>query len=114
MALCMLGRMGKTTIYLNEFFNDYKLYKLDKSEFLYFLRDIVQKLNLTRRDLTYLKYHKEDRSLDDIHKKFPTLKRYELIQMISYSKKDKSYDEMMYSLNLSQEKAKKRKVTRRG
>jgi len=109
----MFSRLGPVTIFINEQFNNFLIYKLDKYEFFKFLKEITTLKKLSRYDFTYLKYHKEDKTMNDLHIKFPTLKKHELIQLVERTKKDKTYEDIMYSMNLSKEKAKKKKLTKK-
>jgi hypothetical protein len=113
MVLSMFSRLGPVTVFINEQFNNFVLYKLDKYEFFQFMKEVTSLKQLSRYDFTYLKYHKEDKSMDDLHIKFPTLKKHELIQLVELTKKDKTYDDIIYSMNLSKEKSKKKKLTKK-
>lgn len=112
MVLCMFGRIKGVTVFLNEYFNDYNIYTMNKKEFFIFLKEIVQKKKITKNDLSYLKHHKEDKELSNIHKKFPMLKRYEVYQFLEELKKDEMYEEVLYALGLIDVKPKKTKVTK--
>ena len=96
---CFMG-VPKFNHYLNEELNTWDLYKIDKMEFLRFMKDCVIKLRLTSnrhytwRKNKYINYSKLHNAL---FKRYPYLKRYEItslcenIDKMPKDEKDKYY-----------------------
>lgn len=114
MVLCKFGRLRGLTVFLNEQFNNYTLYSLDKREFLEFLKEIVVSKNISKYDLGFLQYHRENKELSGICKKFPILKRYEVVQLLRYLKEDGDmYERVMRAFGLIENDYNKSKVSKK-
>src|SRR5690554_4290657 len=79
-VLAMFSRLGEITIYLNEKFNDYNLFKNNNEKAFYVhLKYIVIKNKLNYNDLIFMDVRKPKKSKDIIHLEniFPFLRHYE-------------------------------------
>lgn len=89
-VLHMFGSLGEITIYLDEYFNNFEMMCCDSLEFYKFLRDIVQKHNIGKYDFSFFASAKRDKVIQEIHRKLPLLKRYEIYDLIERCKEDEN------------------------
>lgn len=80
-VLAMFSRLGEITIYLNEKFNNYYLFRDNNDRSFYrHLKYIVIRNNLNYNDLIFMDIRKPKKSKDVIHLEniFPFLREYEI------------------------------------
>ena len=106
------SKCDRLTVFLNNLFNTYDVYTLDKQFFFQFLKDMVKKKRLKRSDLSFFKHHKEDKVIKMVHSRFPHLKHMEVIALIDLVKKDEEvYPQFAETVGL--EVPKKKKITKK-
>jgi len=109
-VLCMFGNLGKLTIFLNKYFNKFNITYLNKEEFFIYIKYIIQKFRIDKRQFSFYKSEQRDTSYVDIHSKFfPHLKKYELNLLMELIKTDDDYDRIMESFGLTKYKVTKNK-----
>ena len=108
-TLAMFGKCEGITIYLDKYFNNFNVVSLDKSEFFNFLRNLVQKNKINPYDFTYFVSEKKDKSLKELHRSFPYLKRYEVHDFLELSSEDPEYESLCETLGLIKYKKQKNK-----
>jgi len=100
-VLCMFGKLGGITIFLNEHFNNFDIMILDRSEIYSFLRAVVQNYNIKRRDLSFYKHSKLDRTSIELQRQLIFLKKTEIYELLEYAKNDLEYPNFTESLGLN-------------
>lgn len=100
----------KVTPYLNKYFNNYELYKLDSVEFCIFLKELVQDTNIKWNHFTYLKTDTVNKKERELQEKLPHLKKYEIQYLLNQIDDDK-YDGFKEYLGLGD--IKKKKLTKK-
>ena len=102
--LHMFADAGSITIFLNDTFNNYSIYQIDRVRFYNYLKELVHKKRIQRSQLCYFKYHKEDKDISLIHAQLPQLKRREVSQFLDLVKDEDFYDDLMATFGLKEEK----------
>ena len=110
-ALCLFGNLGGITIFLNERFNTFNIMKLPPLELYNFLRVIVQIHKIKRNEFSFYASEKSNKSLTEIHTRFPLLKRYEVHNFLQLVEVDPEYEALMDNLGIK--KYKKSKITKK-
>jgi hypothetical protein len=109
-VLCLFGGVGRVTVYLNKHFNNYGLMYLDQYDFYKFLKIMTLKFNIKRHEFSYFASEKTDKPLQEMHKKFPYLKRYEVYNFLEMIKDDPEYNSFSENLGLNKTKKSKSKT----
>jgi len=106
-VLCMFGNLNDITIFLNDYFNSFDVMYLDDREFYNFLKAVVHRYNINWKDLSFYKHAKMDKSVIELQKQLPILKKEEIYQLLEYSKEDPEHQSFMESLGLNKWSKKK-------
>lgn len=105
MFLQSFSNLGEVTIFLNDIFNNFSIYQIERIEFFSYLKDLVIRKKIRREKMSFFKHHKEDKDVTLIHSKFPELKRIEVAQFLKEMEKDADYYEsFLIFLGLKEEK----------
>lgn len=99
--LHMFGSMGGITIYLDEYFNNFGLMYCNPLEFYNFLKQLVQKYKIGRYDFSFFASMKMDKTIQELHRKFPMLKQYEIYDLLDRCKDDEENEAFLESLGLN-------------
>lgn len=105
-VLCMFGGHGKLTIFLNDYFNTFKIMSFDHFKFYKMIKEIIIKKGLNRYQNTFYKFEKENKEINSIRRKFPYLKTYEIDYMIK-KMKDNNEDQFLESIGIIDPKKEK-------
>lgn len=89
-VLHMFGSLGSITIFLDEYFNNFEMMCCNPIEFYLFLKELVQKHGIKKYDFSFFSSMKRDKTIRDIHRKLPFLKRYEIYDLIERCKEDEN------------------------
>jgi len=110
---CLLPH-PKLTIYLNELFNNYNLYSLDKKEFMLFIKKLIISLNITKNYFNYkVKRNNEKNDLYlKLLKKLPQLKKYDVLLLTEIINNLDSNKKNSYYSAVGLDKPKKKKLTK--
>jgi hypothetical protein len=110
----MFGSLNKITIFIDKYFNNYEIVKLDHYEFYKELKNIVNEKKIGRYDYSFYKHIKQDKLLKELHKKFPYLKKYEIDTLFKSIKNEDMLEQLEYTLGISKKKKdKKKKLTKK-
>ena len=103
----VLGLVANITLFLNEHFNqNWGVFAVKPEEFFLFIRQIVRRFGI--RDLwNQYASEKQDKSLTEIHRLFPYLKRNEVFNLLEYCRDDEDYESFMDNLGLKEYKKKR-------
>lgn len=107
--LAMFGGLGNITVFLNSTFNNYNVMNIDQMEFYFFLRSIIKRFNINIREFVGF-YAKKDKTIHELHMKFPELKNYEIEALLERIKGDDECNAFADSLGLTE--LKKEKLTK--
>ena len=100
---------GKLNYYLDTYFNNYNIWKLDKKELLLFIKQAVKDMKVNRGSISYVSVaNKESDIIEMIKNKFPELKVYE-VEMLNDIIEESEEKESIYAA-LGLDKPKKEKV----
>lgn len=102
----LFSGLGNFTIFLNEYFNDLYIHQVPKEEFFKFLKEIVMKKKITKKDLCFIKYFKDDANITKVWLKLPYLKRHE-IPLFLEELEDEERESLEEMLGISVPKKKK-------
>jgi 3-oxoacyl-[acyl-carrier-protein] synthase III len=108
--LNMFGSMGKLTITLNDLLNNYELSKIDFEQFALFVKNIVLRNNIKRKDFSYFTYHDKNEVNQKIINKLKYIKSYEIPILLNAIQNRPDYDQIAELLELN--KKQKIKKTR--
>ncbi|MDY0081519.1 MAG: hypothetical protein RBR95_13135 [Ignavibacteriaceae bacterium] len=102
----------KISLFLNKVFNNIKyIYKIDKYEFLLFLKKLIIKHRISKYDLMYYKIQRVNKEVKSVLSKFPHLKDYESEHLLEVSKNDPDYEDLLMYVGIKSElKSKSKKV----
>jgi hypothetical protein len=109
----MFIRHGPLNHYLNEYFNNSNFWKLDREEFLYFIKTCVNNLRLKNNDIIYFRSIKDSGLYNALIEKFPHLKSYEAEFICKKIEKSKERESVYQTLGLEvpkKVKIKKKKI----
>lgn len=107
MVLQMFSLSNTVTIFLNETFNNYEIFQLDKMRFLKYIKEIVYTKRIPRYRTCYFQHHKVNKDISLIHKFLPQLKRHEVSQFLNLIEHDKEfYDGFMMTIGLKDQQTK--------
>ena len=98
----------KLNLYLNIYFNNINLWYLEKEDLFIFLKKCVKDFRINRRDLVYIPWKKTTKIFDELRKKSPNLKKYEISLLCELIEKMENKDNIYSSLGV--EKVDKTKV----
>ena len=105
MILQMFCASNSVTVFLNDTFNNYYLFKLNKYEFFKYLKQVVYKKRITRNKMCFFQHRKLQKDIVYLRSYFPQLKIYELEYLLKEIEKDKEFnDEFLVTLGLKDEK----------
>ena len=108
MILQSFSVSGAVTVYLNEVFNNFSIYQIDKMEFYRYLKGIISKKRIGRERSCFFKHHKENKDITLIHSFVPHLKRREVSQFLDMIKNDEDFEErFLITVGLKEEKKSK-------
>lgn len=120
MILQSFSASGAVTVFLNEVFNNWAIYQIDKMAFYKYLKGIITKKRITRDRSCFFKHHKENKDITLIHSFIPFLKRHEVGQFVDMIKEDDELGErFLITVGLKEEKktkltvAEKKEVAKR-
>lgn len=106
--LAQFSNLYSLTIFLNTHFNDLNtIFQLPPLEFYKFIREIIQKKNIKKYRLSFVKNIKKDKTLGEARKRLPHLKSYEIRQLLEFCKRDKEENGFLQFLGLEETKLKK-------
>ncbi|MCK5018182.1 MAG: hypothetical protein KAS32_14090 [Candidatus Peribacteraceae bacterium] len=113
-ALCMFGNIPKLTMFLNQTFNNFDIMYLDRLEFYKFLKSMVQRFKMQRRDFSFYFTERGNKSLKELHPIFPGLKLYEISMFLELAQDDSEYESLLDSIGMQKyKKAKKTKAEKK-
>lgn len=87
-------------IYLNEYFNNTNLWYIQKEELFIFLKKCVKDFRLNRRNLAYIPWNRTSKLFDELRKRIPSLKSYEISLLSEIIEKSEEKDEIYSALSL--------------
>lgn len=99
-VLCMFGGFPNITIFLNKHFNNFGVMYLDNKALYTFLKLMILRFKITKYEFSFFASEKNDKSLSDIQRILPYLKKYEIYDLIERSKDDEDYDSFCETLGL--------------
>jgi len=112
-VICMFGKIGGLTIFLNDHFNNFSVMNLDPLEFYQFLKSLVKKYKIKKWDFSYFPTMKRDKTISEIQMKLPHLKKSEIIYLLEQCKSDEDYDSFCESLGI-RKNPKIKKIKKKG
>ena len=110
-SLIMFCYMENTTIFLNEYFNNFNSMKLNQSETFNFLKTICLKNNVSRHKFSFIKQDKKDKIINNVRTKIPYLKKEEVKYFLDLIKGTEEEEEILECLGL--QKIKKKRLTKK-
>ena len=103
-ALSMLGRAGNVTIFVDKYFNNYEMMKLDDAEFFKFMKELVVTKEFGKYDFSFFKSASPDKDLKELRKKLFFLKLYEIELLLEVAKNDDEFDAFEEALGITKYK----------
>ena len=102
-ALCMFGKVGGVTVFLDKYFNKFEVMLLKPLEFYLFLKSLVKKYKIKKYDFSYFPTMKRDKTLTEIQMKLPHLKKSEISYLLEKCKNDPRSDSFFESLGIKKD-----------
>jgi hypothetical protein len=106
-VICKFNNCGQLTLFLNKYFNNFDITKINKLDLFLYLKKLVILLKIKRYDSTFIKLSKEKTISKDIMKEFPLLKDYEISTFFELAKNDPEIKSLEESIGLNNTKIKK-------
>jgi hypothetical protein len=104
---------GKMNYYLNKYFNNFGLWKLDRRELLLFIKKMVKDMKVQKSSIVYVSVKKESDMIETLNVKFPQLKSYE-IEILEEKIKESEDKEAVYAaLGLEKTERPKKEKTKK-
>ena len=107
-AISVFLMSGNLNYYLNEYFNNIRVWYIDKEDLFLFLKKCVKDFRVSRKSLVYVSWKKTDKLYEELRKRIPFLKEYEITHLCEIVEKSEE-KEMIYS-SLGLDKVEKVKV----
>jgi len=106
--LCMFSGNEKITPYLNKYFNNFNINKIDIIEFCKFLKyNVIKNISFGWNDFNFLKNNYKTKKINNLKEKLPHLKEYEIEELLKVINDDKEFDGYSEYLGLLDNKSKK-------
>lgn len=96
----------KLNLYLDQYFNNINLWYVEKDELLLFLKKCVKDFRVSRRNLSYISWNRTTKLFDELRRRIPGLKSYEITLLSEIIEKSEERDEIYSTLSLDNEKVK--------
>ena len=106
-VICMFANHGNLTIFLNEYFNDFKIMSLPDEPFYKMIKTIVTVRNINRYSTTFFSFEKKNKLYTLIQKLDPFLKPYELELFLQKNENTNYYNSLMEMIGESKIKTQK-------
>jgi hypothetical protein len=103
----MFANHGNLTIFLNEYFNDFKIMSLPDEPFYKMIKTIVTVRNINRYSTTFFSFEKKNKLYTLIQKLDPFLKPYELELFLQKNENTNYYNSLMEMIGESKIKTQK-------
>jgi len=99
-AITMFMKNLRTNWYLNKTFNNMNLRYLNKEEVFKFMKNLVFDLKLTRRDITYSTFRKQNKLFNILRSKIPELKNGDIQLLCDIIERSSERDSVYQTLGL--------------
>ncbi len=100
--------LNSITVYLDETFNNFNIYQIEKETFFKYLKEFVIRKKISKNHICFFRHHKEDKDITYIHNLIPYIKRYEVFQFLDVIKNDEEFnDRFLITIGLKEEKKSK-------
>lgn len=96
----------KLNLYLDQYFNNINLWYVEKDELFLFLKKCVKDFRVNRRNLSYISWNRTTKLFDELRRRIPSLKSYEINLLSEIIEKSEERDEIYSALSLENEKVK--------
>ncbi len=105
---------GSLNNYLNKYFNNFNIRKIDKEELFIFIKKCVKDFKININTIYYSSYRRRKKLFDIVRKKIPLLKDYEIEFLCNeiidkHENKDQIYSSLGLEINIKQKKSKIKK-----
>ena len=108
-VLRMFVRSGKLNHYLNQYFNNINIRYLDREELFKFAKKCVIDYRVSRRSVPFYRRKAKDKLFDELKKRHPTLKDYDLTLLCELVNESEGRDEIYRTFGIEKD-SKKRKI----
>jgi hypothetical protein len=108
----MFIRVGPLNHYLNEYFNNVNLWKIETEDFLYFIKKCVNELRVRHSEIIYFRSKKDSKLYDELRQRMPHLKSYEVTFLCDKIEKSPERESIYETLGLEVPKKEKIKKTK--
>lgn len=112
-AISLFIRNGALNKYLDTYFNNMDLRYLEKDELFYFLKKCVKKFRVSRREIGYKRFAKQDKLFNALRSKIPYLKNDDIRLLMQIIDNSDEKNIIYHTLGLEVEKKKKITKTER-
>lgn len=96
----------KLNLYLDQYFNNINLWYIEKDELFLFLKKCVKDFRVNRKNLAYISWNKTTKLYDELRRRIPSLKSYEISLLSEIIDKSDIRDEIYSTFSLENEKVK--------
>ena len=98
------------SIFMNDYFNNYSIFSLERKEFLLFLKQIILDLKIKRYDMVYFPFQPLKKLNSILEEHYPCLKDYDIELLADNIMSSSNRDNILLSLGMEKiEKVKKLK-----
>lgn len=108
--ISMFVKNGPLNHYLNEVFNSMDVRYLDKKELMLFIKQCVLDMRVKPRDTTYFPFKRQEKLINELRRRFPFLKPYDLSYLTKLIDESEDKDSIYQTLGIEVPKKQKIKL----